>query len=180
MVSVFWTLWFCYSISKSLSWSWGPGPVKFRPLASRPALFTEDRSSAPSQNPEKRPLRYLIVLLWSYIIFRNNSSNDTGKKIYFYYFFLPRFRCPPRMTAPLAFAYTAYAQGRLCPQHIKKDINDRGGNHRVPHSMICPQYRFYHNIAILGLSLDCKTKCITISVPRQNKFFSLYIKCTQL
>ena len=36
MVSVFWTLWFCYSISKSLSWSWGLSPVTFRQLASQP------------------------------------------------------------------------------------------------------------------------------------------------
>ena len=48
IVSVFWTLWFHYSIhyGKSLSWSWGLSPVRFRQLASRPAPVTEDRYSA--------------------------------------------------------------------------------------------------------------------------------------
>ena len=58
------------------------------------------------------------MLLWAYIIFRNNSSNGTGKKsIFFHYYFFSfslRFRLPTWMMVPLAFAYTAYAQGRLC------------------------------------------------------------------
>ena len=40
------------------------------------------------ENPEKRltqlvisPCHY-VILLWAYIIFRNNSSNGTDKKIY--------------------------------------------------------------------------------------------------
>ena len=72
---VFWTLWFCYSISKSLSWSWGLGPVRFRQLASRPASLTEDRYSATSQEPRKKAsllfnsLCYDGMLLWAYIIF---------------------------------------------------------------------------------------------------------------
>ena len=49
MVSVFGTLWFHYSISKSLSWSWGLGVVRFRQLASWPAPLTEDRYSARIQ-----------------------------------------------------------------------------------------------------------------------------------
>ena len=40
------------------------------------------------------------------------------KKIYIFFIiiiiFSPRFRRLPRMTAPLAFTYAAYAQGRLC------------------------------------------------------------------
>ena len=43
MVSVFWTLWYHYSISKSLSWSWGLSPVRFQQLAFQPAPLTEDR-----------------------------------------------------------------------------------------------------------------------------------------
>ena len=46
MVSVFWTLWLCYSISKSLSWSWDFGMVRFRQLTSRPGPLAEDRYSA--------------------------------------------------------------------------------------------------------------------------------------
>ena len=45
MVSVRGTLWF-YSICKSLSWSWGLGPVRFRQLASRPTPHREGRYSA--------------------------------------------------------------------------------------------------------------------------------------
>ena len=75
-----------YSISKSLSWSWGLSAVRFRQLASRPTPLTEVRYSAPSQNPEKKasPLFnsfcYDIMFLWDYIIFRNNSSNRSGEK----------------------------------------------------------------------------------------------------
>ena len=34
--------------------------------------------------------------------------------LFFFFFFSPHFRRSLLMTAPLAFAYTAYAQGRIC------------------------------------------------------------------
>lgn len=59
--------------------------------------------------------------MWAYIIFKNNSSNGMSKKIsvflIFVIFFSPHFWHPMGMTAPLAFAYTAYAQGRLWANH---------------------------------------------------------------
>ena len=90
MVSVFWTWWFCYSISKSLSGSSG-----------------------------------LSMLLWAYIIFEIIVLVALVKNIFLhlfilFYFFSPRFQRPPQMTAPLAFAYTAYAHGRLCPSEYRR------------------------------------------------------------
>ena len=48
------------------------------------------------------------------------KKNTFFKFLFFiiYLFFLPPFRRPSRMTAPLAFAYTAYVQSRLCKQQI--------------------------------------------------------------
>ena len=59
------------------------------------------------------------MLLWAYIIFRNNSSNGTGKIIFYYYFFLP-FVAPPADDDAPAFAYTAYSQGRLCVDSMEE------------------------------------------------------------
>ena len=111
-----------YQQARSLSWSWGLGVVRFRQLGSRPAPLTEDRYSAPSQNPEKRPLRYLIVfamtlcccgLIWYFEIIAVMAL------VIFLFLFIHfklktknnKFSVPPRMPAALAFAYTAYAQG---------------------------------------------------------------------
>ena len=86
-----------------------------------PTPLTEDRYSATSQEPRKKAsllfnsLCYDVMLLWAYILFQNNSSNGTGKKKKknYMYFFIITFQHPLRTTAPLAFAYTAYVQGRL-------------------------------------------------------------------
>ena len=54
-------LWFRYSINKSLSGSWGLGPVRFRQHASRPASL-RGQVQCTELEPRKRLLHYLIVL----------------------------------------------------------------------------------------------------------------------
>ena len=109
LLDVFLPLLSFYSFTESwmVSVLWTLGPVRFRQLASRPAPLTEDRYSATKPEPRKKAslllncLCYDVLLLWVYIIFQNNSSNGTGKNIYFlnfhylYFFSLPPFSAPP-------------------------------------------------------------------------------------
>ena len=118
-VSFFWTLWFCYSISKSLLvLGSGCSQIRAARLSTRPPHRGQVQCTEPE--PRKKASALFnspccdVILLWAYIIFRNNSSNGTDKKyIFFNYFifFSNHFRCPLWMTA---FAYTACAQGQLC------------------------------------------------------------------
>ena len=51
MVSVFGTLWFCYSISKSLPWSWGLGAVRFSWPRPPHKLQVQEEETSASEPP---------------------------------------------------------------------------------------------------------------------------------
>ena len=108
---------------------------------------------------------YYVILLWAYIIVRNNSSNGTDRKYIFLklllFFFLPSFRRPLWMTAPVAFAYTAYALGRLCPSM----------------QTLLPFITIHLTSSFVGLSIIATTRgrCLTVNMVN-NKL--LHSPCT--
>ena len=126
MVSVFWTLWFRYSI---INLSLGLGVSVRSDSGSSPLNPPPSHITGTVQTSQKlrkkasllfNSLCYDVMLLWAYIIFWNDSSNGTGKNIYIYILhffiiiiiviFLPPFSAPPTDDGTLIICLY-----RLCP-----------------------------------------------------------------